>query len=113
MTSFRSVYTALLLVIAGSTHKELARQVTYLKAENQILRRRLPDRISLTQSEKNRLILSAKNVGLQPQRGVAQDVVQIASWVHFRSQRTAARNAIVRPHRCLLHQKIFNLQSET
>jgi putative transposase len=36
MASFRNVYTALLLVIAGSTHKELARQVTYLKAENKI-----------------------------------------------------------------------------
>jgi hypothetical protein len=63
MTSFRNVYTALLLVIAVSTHRELARQVTYLKAEKQILRRRLPDRIGLTQREKNRLIRFAKNVG--------------------------------------------------
>jgi putative transposase len=60
MINFRNVYTALLLVIAGSPHKKLARQVTYLKAENQILRRRLSDRISLTQREKNRLIRFAK-----------------------------------------------------
>jgi|GEM_PF-3075515 hypothetical protein len=55
MANFRNVYTALLIVITGSPHRELTRQVTYLKAENQILRRRLPDRISLTQREKNRL----------------------------------------------------------
>lgn len=63
MASFRSVYTSLLLVIAGSTEKELARQVSYLKAENQILRSRLPARISLTEREKNRLIRFAKNLG--------------------------------------------------
>jgi len=63
MASFRNVYTSLLLVIAGSTEKELARQVSYLKAENQILRSRLPDRISLTEREKNRLIRFAKNIG--------------------------------------------------
>ncbi len=56
MASFRNVYTSLLLVIAGSTDRELARQVNYLKAENQILRSRLPGRISLTEREKNRLI---------------------------------------------------------
>jgi putative transposase len=37
--------------------------VTYLKAENQILRSRLPDRISLTEREKNRLICFAKKLG--------------------------------------------------
>jgi putative transposase len=63
MASFRNVYTSLMLVIAGSTNKELARQVSYLKAENQILRSRLPDRISLTQREKNRLIRFARNLG--------------------------------------------------
>jgi putative transposase len=63
MASFRNVYTSLLLVIAGSTDRELARQVNYLKAENQILRSRLPDRISLTEREKNRLIRFARNLG--------------------------------------------------
>jgi putative transposase len=52
-----------MLIIARSTQKELARQVSYLKAENQILRSRLPDRISLTQREKNRLVRFAKNLG--------------------------------------------------
>ena len=35
MASFRNIYTSLMLVIAGSTSKDLARQVSYLKAENQ------------------------------------------------------------------------------
>lgn len=52
-----------MLVITGSTQKELARQVSYLKAENGILRSRVPDRISLTQREKNRLVRFAKNLG--------------------------------------------------
>jgi putative transposase len=63
MASFRNIYTSLMLVIAKSTDKELARQVSYLKAENQILRSRLPARIILTQREKNRLIRFAKNLG--------------------------------------------------
>jgi len=52
-----------MLVIAKSTDKELARQVSYLKAENQILRSRLPRRLSLTQREKNRLVRFARNLG--------------------------------------------------
>lgn len=52
-----------MLVIARSTQKELARQVSYLKAENQILRSRLPDRISLTEREKNRLVRFGKKLG--------------------------------------------------
>ena len=52
-----------MLVIARSTQKELARQVSYMKAENPILRSRLPDRIRLTQREKNRLVRFAKNLG--------------------------------------------------
>lgn len=63
MTSFRNIYTSLMLVIAGSASKELARQVSYLKAENQILRSRLPERLLLTHREKNRLVRFAKNLG--------------------------------------------------
>ncbi len=63
MASFRNIYTSLMLVIAGSTSKELARQVSYLKAENQILRSRLPERLILTHREKNRLVRFAKNLG--------------------------------------------------
>ncbi len=63
MASFRKIYTSLMLVIAGATNKELARQVSYLKAENQILRSRLPERLILTHREKTRLVRFAKNLG--------------------------------------------------
>ena len=63
MASFRNVYTALLLVVAKATNKELARYVSFLKAENQILRTRLPERLTLTTREKNRLVRFGRSIG--------------------------------------------------
>ena len=51
-----NVFQSLLLLIAGATQKELARQVKYLKVENEILRSKLPKRITITPKEKNRLV---------------------------------------------------------
>lgn len=47
-----NVFQSLLLVIAGATRKELARQVRYLKVENEILRGKLPKRITVAPKEK-------------------------------------------------------------
>jgi putative transposase len=63
MASFRNIYTALLLVLAKATNKELARYVSFLKAENQLLRARLPERLKLTEREKNRLIRFGRGLG--------------------------------------------------
>ena len=63
MASFRNVYTALLLAVAKATNIDLARYVSFLKAENQILRARLPERLSLTTREKNRLVRFGRNIG--------------------------------------------------
>ena len=63
MANFRNVYNSLLLVIAGSTSKELARQIAYLKVENRILRSKLPARIKLTDKEKSRLCRFASKLG--------------------------------------------------
>lgn len=63
MAGFRNTYNSLILLIAGSMQKELARQVSYLKVENQILRSKLPARLSLTEREKARLCRFAKNLG--------------------------------------------------
>lgn len=52
-----------LLVIAGATQKELARQIKYLKVENEILRSKLPARITVTPKERNRLIRFAEKLG--------------------------------------------------
>ncbi len=45
-----NVFQSLLLVIAGATEKELARQVKYLKVENEVLRAKLPKRITISMS---------------------------------------------------------------
>jgi len=63
MASFRNIYTSLVLLIARATEKDVARHVSYLKAENQILRSRLPQRLILTQREKSRFVRFAKNLG--------------------------------------------------
>jgi hypothetical protein len=60
MAAFRNIYTALMLVIAGSAPKQLARQVACLKAENQLPRSRITQRIILTHREKNRVCRFAK-----------------------------------------------------
>lgn len=58
-----SLFSSLLLVIAGSTQRELARQVRYLKTENEILRSKLPTRISITAKERQRLVKFGAKLG--------------------------------------------------
>ena len=63
-----NIFQSLLLVIAGATQKELARQIKYLKVENQILRSRLSKRLDVTPKERARLVkfagkLAAKVLG--------------------------------------------------
>jgi putative transposase len=58
-----SIYHSLLLVIAGATQKELARQVKYLKIENDILRAKLPARITITRKERQRLLKFGRKLG--------------------------------------------------
>lgn len=57
-----NVFQSLLLVIAGATQKELARQVKYLKVENEILRSKLPKRITITPKERHRLVRFAQKL---------------------------------------------------
>lgn len=49
----KNLYHSLLLLIAGSTQKELASQIRYLKIEYEVLRFKLPKRISVTEKERN------------------------------------------------------------
>lgn len=51
-----NVFLSLLLVIAGATQKELDRQVKSLNVENEILRGKLPKRITVTPKEKHRRV---------------------------------------------------------
>jgi len=58
-----NIYNALLLLIAGATSKQLARQVAYLKVENKILRSKLSARVSVTAQERNRLVRFGAKLG--------------------------------------------------
>jgi len=59
----RNIYIKLLLLLAGSTQKELAGQVSYLRVENQILRSKLPARVSVTPQERSRLVRFGTRLG--------------------------------------------------
>jgi putative transposase len=59
----KNLYHRLLLVIAGSTQKELASQIRYLKIENQILRSKLPSRVQVTAQERNKLVKFCSKLG--------------------------------------------------
>ena len=59
----RNLYHSLLLIIAGTTQKQLVQQVRYLSLENEMMRSRLPKRVRLNPQEKNRLIRFGSRLG--------------------------------------------------
>jgi hypothetical protein len=63
------LFHPLLLLIAKSTDSELARQVEYLKAENQILRKRVTKQLRLDEAEKRRLVKLGQAAGIGPVDG--------------------------------------------
>jgi putative transposase len=69
----------LLTLLASLSRQELARQVTYLRAENQILRPRLPGRLQLNQQEKRKLLRHGKKLGAR-----IKDLISIVSYSTFR-----------------------------
>jgi putative transposase len=58
-----AVLDPLLTLLASVTRQELARQVAYLKAENQVLRSKLPKRITLTDQQRRQLVKHGKHLG--------------------------------------------------
>ena len=59
----KNIYRSLFLVLVGATQKELARQIRYLKVENEVLRSKLPYRVSITNQERNRLVRFGAQLG--------------------------------------------------
>ena len=57
------IFHPLLYILACATRQELARQVHYLKTENQILRNRLPKRVLVTPAERRELVKAARGLG--------------------------------------------------
>ena len=50
-------------MLAQATHRDLAAQVQYLKAENEVLRAKLPKRVTVTPAERARLVKLGRKVG--------------------------------------------------
>jgi|GEM_PF-2119663 len=69
----------LLTLLASLTRQELAQQVTYLKAENAILRSKPPERITLHNQERCRLVRHGKKLGPR-----IKDLTSIVSYSTFR-----------------------------
>lgn len=67
-------FLPLLRILASSSDSELARQVEFLKTENQVLRSRLPKRITVTPTERERLVRLGKAIG-----NAVKDLVSIVS----------------------------------
>lgn len=56
-------YQALMVLLAQATDRQLAKYVQFLKAENEILRARLPQRIVTTPAERRRLVKLGRPLG--------------------------------------------------
>lgn len=57
------IFHPLLVILANATHRDLVAQIQYLKAENEILRSKLPDRVTVTERERQRLIKLGTKTG--------------------------------------------------
>lgn len=74
----RQVLHPLFALLASVTRQELARQVAYLKEENRILRSKLPNQITVTAKERNRLVKVGKKLGAQ-----LKDLISIVTYGSF------------------------------
>ncbi len=59
----KAIFQSVFLAVAAATESELVKQIEFLKAENEILRSRLPKRIYTTRAERARMVKYAKQLG--------------------------------------------------
>jgi putative transposase len=94
-----SILQSLFLLLAKAADRELARQLQFVRLENQLLRKRLPRRLGVTASERRLLIKVGKPLGR-----VLNDLLSIVSprtfarWLARRqtSRRQTPRRAVCR-----------------
>jgi hypothetical protein len=72
--SMASIVHPLLTLLASLTRQELAQQIAYLKAENKMLRSKLPKRIDLSVQEKRTLIKHGKKLGARIKELITIDI---------------------------------------
>ena len=108
------VYQALLLVLAQATEKELTAQVRYLKAENQILRARLPKRILVTPVERRRLLKLGRPLGAAINRLIT--IVTpgtFVRWIREANRKKPVRNVGRPKHRQAIRDLVLQIAKET
>ncbi len=79
--SMASIIQPLLALLASLTRQELARQVIYLRAENQILRSKLSEQIALSNQERRKLVGHGKPLGAR-----IKDLISIVSYSTLRKR---------------------------
>ncbi|MCC6678660.1 MAG: transposase [Phycisphaerales bacterium] len=84
----------LLFVLLSATHDELARQVQFLRAENRMLRARLPGRVRLTEPERRRLVRVGSALGL-----ALREIISIVKYETFRRWMRAMKSRKGAPKR--------------
>ena len=57
------IFHTLMYLLACATRQDLARQVQFLKTENEILRARLPKKITTTPEERRKLVKAGRKLG--------------------------------------------------
>jgi len=86
---------SILLMLAGTSDKELAQQVQYLKEENQILRSRLPKKLFVTPQERNRLLRYGTPLG----KAIAKLITIVSPRTFARWLKAEKPNGDTRPER--------------
>lgn len=84
----------LLFVLVSATRNELARQVQFLRAENRMLRERLPERVRLTEPERRRLVRLGSALGL-----ALREIISIVKYETFRRWKRAMKSRKGAPKR--------------
>ncbi|MBZ0171263.1 MAG: hypothetical protein K8E66_02685, partial [Phycisphaerales bacterium] len=79
-------FDPLLRVLVRATDRQLHAQIQFLRAENQILRERLPRRIKTTPVERARLLKLAEPLGWETVRHLVSTVkpATFAAWMRGR-----------------------------
>ena len=85
-------------LLACVTKPELARQVQYLKAENEILRSKLPKRITVTPQERRRLVKAGRSLGA-PIKVLISVVTPVTAWLASAVPQSR-RRAVLRSGAC-------------